>query len=159
MKCCSRWRCYVTLWLCLCDFCIQFFPNHKAFEPQDYNLYHNACFVSPSTLGLENILKDVCKYRFCSAIFFNFTSQYHLPLPPRLPVLCSHLPSSTPTPIVYSFLLRKWEAFHGYQPILANPVTVELGASSPVVSRKGSTIRERDGKTGNRVGNSPCSFC
>lgn len=57
----------------------------------------------------------------------------------------SFLVSSLISPFVHffrlPFLLRKWEASHGYQLALAYKVAIELGASSPIVDKQGSPLR------------------
>ena len=50
-------------------------------------------------------------------------------------------PSSlNPPPPPPPFLLRKWEASHRYQSVLAYQVAVGLGVSSPVVARQSSPV-------------------
>ena len=64
-----------------------------------------------------------------------------LSLPPFLVVPPSPPPSSRPP-----FLFRKGEASHGYQPALAYQVAVRPGASSPIVARQGSPVRDKGPK-------------
>lgn len=83
-------------------------------------------------------------YFFFLIYLFNFTSQTPLPLPPLLPVLPS---SISPPSVPWPFLLRKGEAFHGYQPTLAYKVILRLGTSSSVEARQGSPVSGKESKT------------
>jgi hypothetical protein len=94
-------------------------------------------YVTPPDplLGKQEDINPFFKINFN---FIYLTSQPQFPLLPLLPAPLS--PSSLPT---YLLLLRlssgkSW--LDGYQPAMAHPVVVRLGASSPIKAGQGNSV-------------------